>query len=459
MKFLYKFTDPKTWCVKCGITISIVWSILIAIIVTVTLYIERLEYSTLQCDELRDLNRIHATEIIIAHSILWLVGLFCTFGCMVMMRRSIAIQHRIEEELIQERNHAREYFDIAAVIMVVLDINGNIKLLNRKGYEILERVGEDIIGANWFDLCILADNIGVRSVFSKLSHGIPQEYYENKIVTKSGAERLVAWRNTVLYENGVCAGTLSSGLDITDQREVGDELRSSCDDLAEKNAELARFVYTVSHDLKSPLVTIKGYIGLLIDNINDGSYSEVQKNAMTINRAADKMRQLLDELLRLSKVGRVCGDHVCRPLNVIVSDVIFNINGICGGIEIIVQPDMPELCGDEIRLSELLQNLIENAIKYMGDQDNPRIEITASVEDNEIVCCVSDNGIGIEEAYLEKIFNLFEKLDPDVPGSGVGLAVAKRIVEVHHGRIWCESTGPGKGSRFYFSIPRENKSV
>lgn len=319
---LYRFTDFATWCI-----IIMAWSILIAIAAGTTLYIEHLE-STLQSSDLVDLGRVHVIEIVVSHSIFWLAGLACAFGC--MKRSALA------------------------------------------------------------------------------------------------------------------------------QQEASDELRHSCEDLAEKNAELARFVYTVSHDLKSPLVTIKGYIGLMLDNIADESYAETQQNAVTISRAADRMQQLLDELLRLSRIGRIRSDYVCKTLNKLLEEVLMELDGLCDGShsEIIVQPGMPILCGDEIRLKELLQNLIENAIKHAGDRDNPRVEITGWVEDNEIVCCVSDNGIGIEEAYFEKVFDLFEKLDPDTPGSGVGLAVAKRIVEVHHGRIWCESEGPNTGSKFCFSIPR-----
>lgn len=221
----------------------------------------------------------------------------------------------------------------------------------------------------------------------------------------------------------------------------------------EKNAELAAFVYTVSHDLKSPLVTIKGYVGLILDNINNKEYVEAKNNAMTINRIADRMLCLTNELLDLSRIGRVSSDPVCEPLNDIISDVLLGLDGLCDNVEIIVHPSMPVICGDRIRLGELLQNLIENAIKYSSGSKKPRVEIDAWVKDNETVCCISDNGIGIEETYFEQIFNLFERLDSNTPGSGVGLAVAKRIVEVHHGRIWCESAGRNQGSEFYFSIP------
>lgn len=443
-----KLADPHTWCVRCGLSVAITWTVLVICSASITLYIEYLESKVATLEHLDKLSTMHFGGVLASHISLWLVGMFCTIGCIILMRESA-------DELDQERLLSQRYFDVAAVIMVVLDDEGRIKHLNNRGHEILERTGENLKGRFWIELCIPEDDqLNVRTTFDHLMNGEIVEYYENHIITKHGKRRLIAWRNTILYEGNVAVGTLSSGLDITEQRQVSDELQRSCDDLAQKNAELARFVYTASHDLKSPLVTIKGYIGLMLDNVRNSKYGEAQKNAITINRAADKMQQLLDELLTLSRIGRVVGDYTEKSLGEVVASVLDGLNGICEDASIEVQDDMPTIYGDQTRIGELLQNLLENAIKYTGEGDVPQVRITAWVEDNETVCCVEDNGIGIEQAYLDRIFNLFEKLDPDSPGSGVGLAVAKRIIEVHHGRIWCESNGPGTGAKFYFALPR-----
>jgi signal transduction histidine kinase len=212
----------------------------------------------------------------------------------------------------------------------------------------------------------------------------------------------------------------------------------------------------VSHDLKTPLVTIKGFVGLLTSNLQKGRIEEVAKNLATITKSADRMSLLLDQLLELSKIGRIRDEWRSESVNIVLGDVLSGFN-IDSSIRLVIQPDMPELCGDKTRMRELLQNLIENAVKYIGSRDDPIIEISAWVEDNKTVCCVKDNGIGIEMEYVEKIFGLFDKLDSTTPGSGIGLAVAKRIAEVHHGSIWCESEGLDAGSSFYFSIPRQSK--
>jgi signal transduction histidine kinase len=122
------------------------------------------------------------------------------------------------------------------------------------------------------------------------------------------------------------------------------------------------------------------------------------------------------------------------------------------GVEVEVSPDLPVVVGDRLRLVEVLQNLIDNAVKYMGDQPHPRIEIGSRQEDNETICYVRDNGIGIEPDYQAKVFDLFEQLDQRMEGSGIGLALVKRIVEIHGGRIWVESQGRGHGTTFCFSI-------
>ena len=124
-----------------------------------------------------------------------------------------------------------------------------------------------------------------------------------------------------------------------------------------------------------------------------------------------------------------------------------------GGVQVEIAPDMPDVYGDRLRLLEVYQNLIDNAVKFMRDQPAPRLEIGARRLDGEVLCRVEDNGIGIEPRYHEKVFGLFERLNPNDEGTGVGLALVKRIVEVHGGKIWVESEGLGWGSTFFFTLP------
>jgi len=243
-------------------------------------------------------------------------------------------------------------------------------------------------------------------------------------------------------------------LDITDRKRAEDEREELIGALEVQNAELERFTYTVSHDLKSPLITIKGYLGLLGEDLAAGATEAVDDDVARMTAAADKMEQLLHELLELSRIGRLANPSQEWPLGDLAREALEMVRGQIDqrGVRVEIAPDLPIVFGDRSRLVEVLQNLIGNAVKYMGDQPDPRVEVGVKSLAGETVYYVRDNGIGIEPRYLEKIFGLFDQLDPSVEGSGIGLALARRIVEVHGGRLWAESEGPGHGSTFCFTL-------
>lgn len=254
-------------------------------------------------------------------------------------------------------------------------------------------------------------------------------------------------------------GQISAGIvvfhEITDRKQAERQREELIDRLEAQNAELERFTYTVSHDLKSPLITIKGYIGLLSEALEGVGPESVHGDLERISNAADKMGRLLEDLLELSRIGRLVNPPEDVPVAALVDDALTLLRGRLQEkrVEVEVEPDLPVLRGDRTRLLEIFQNLIDNSVKYMGPQPQPRIEIGARRSGNETVCYVGDNGIGIEPRFQEKVFGLFDQLDPKAEGTGIGLALVKRIVEIHGGRIWIESEGKGRGSTFCFVIP------
>jgi PAS domain S-box-containing protein len=226
------------------------------------------------------------------------------------------------------------------------------------------------------------------------------------------------------------------------------------EELEIKNAELERFTYTVSHDLKSPLVTIVGFLRYLEKDAEAGDFDKFKRDLWRIEHAVGKMHNLLKDLLELSRVGRLINAPREVPFSTIVKDAVELVHGEIKAENVLIEFDHSEVivkC-DHVRIVEVMQNLIENAIKFMGDQAQPRIEIgSLSNVENEAVFYVKDNGVGIAPEYHENIFGLFNKLSADTEGTGIGLALVKRIIEVHGGRIWLESQ-PRLGTTFYFTL-------
>lgn len=280
---------------------------------------------------------------------------------------------------------------------------------------------------------------------------------EVRILAADGQWKWMAGRAKIIQwdEMGKPKLMLGTSVDITKRKTAEAEREKLIAKLEAQNAELERFAYTVSHDLKSPLITIKGYLGLLEKDVAEGDVDVAAADLARMASAADKMWLLLGDLLELSRVGRAVNPPQDIPFAELVGEAVDLVRGQieAAGIHIEVATDIPDIFGDRPRLLEVMQNLIDNAAKYMGDQAEPRIEIAARRSEDPTVWTVRDNGIGIDWRYKEKIFGLFDQLDKKVEGSGVGLALVKRIIEVHGGRIWVESKGEGLGSTFCFTLP------
>lgn len=220
--------------------------------------------------------------------------------------------------------------------------------------------------------------------------------------------------------------------------------------------ELELFTYSVSHDLKSPLFTIRGFLGFLKDDVAAGNLPRVESDVQRISDAMDVMQERLDDLLELSRAGQLTEERESISFNELTAEALELVHGRLTekNITVVVEHDLPSIHGDRHRLLEVVQNLIDNAAKFMGQQNNPVIEIGQRGEETgKPVFFIRDNGMGIPLEQHVRIFGIFNKLNPKVEGTGIGLSLVKRIIEAHGGRIWLESE-PGSGSTFYFSLPR-----
>lgn len=241
---------------------------------------------------------------------------------------------------------------------------------------------------------------------------------------------------------------------IRANRELETRLQECTANLAKSTIELERFAYAASHDLKSPLVAIKGFLGLLSKDMRTGDGERVARDLQHIALATDQMDRSLDGLLKITRIGLV----VNTPQRFALSELCEEVKNMLqesvtrNDIEIEIAPDMPEVFVDKTQIGDAMRNILENAIKFCREDVKPKISVSAEVQGNRVQCRVKDNGIGIDPRYLDRIFGLFEQLNQSIDGTGVGLALVERIIESHGGEVWAESDGIDAGTSLYFTL-------
>ena len=289
--------------------------------------------------------------------------------------------------------------------------------------------------------------IGVLSVQSYEPNAYPDELVE--MLTGISHQVAVAVQNSRLYTN--------VQRELDERRLAEEKQESLIRELEQRNAELERLAYTLSHELKSPLITIRGFLGYLREDAIKGDLPRIERDMRRITDGTEKMLRLINELVELMSVGRLIHSPRDLSLREVVLETVDLVREKLerNRISVHIAEDLPHLYGDYKRLLEVFQNLFENAIKFMGSQPNPRIEVGQRISaDSEPVFYVRDNGIGIEPRFHERVFGIFHKLDIASEGTGIGLALVKRIIEVHGGKIWIESEGNGTGAAFCFTLPQ-----
>ena len=257
--------------------------------------------------------------------------------------------------------------------------------------------------------------------------------------------------------DGAVRGVYSLLRDITHSKTREAERERLMVELGAKNAELEQLAYTVSHDLKSPLITILGSAQYLADEIATED-PRAHEDLSRIRHAAETMDRMLDELLELARLGVVQGksERVC--IKDLAEDTVRLLAGRIASrkAEVTIADPMPMVLGDRQRLQRVFQNLVDNAVKFTDESRAPEIEIGARISEDskdDVLCWVRDHGSGIAGDLADRVFDLFRQADRRKEGTGVGLAIAQRIVEGHGGRIWVESDGMGHGSTFFFTLP------
>ena len=269
------------------------------------------------------------------------------------------------------------------------------------------------------------------------------------------------WANvllTALYDRqGNLEGFSKITRDITSKRNSEIEILEKTEKLERSNKQLEQFVYIASHDLQEPLRTLSNYVNLFQEAYKDNLDETSSKHLAYIGNSTTRMQSLVRDLLEYARIGQE-QDVVAVNCNILVNEVLNDLAALVQESEATIEISrLPVIYGHYSELKSIFQNLIGNAIKFRKSEGPLVIQVSAETNKDEWVFAVRDNGIGIEKQYQERIFSVFQKLHSrkQYPGSGIGLAHCKKIVELHNGKIWVESE-PGKGSIFYFSIPKKN---
>ncbi len=338
----------------------------------------------------------------------------------------------------------------APLTLIGLDARARITFTNLSAGPSLSLLGRDV-----HELFDGEHQRTARDAISRcLGHG-EATAFEAEMGTGPGDRWWYSVHAGPVHVDGRIDGATLVCIDVMERHRARQEREALIRALAERNAELQTFTYTVSHDLRSPLVTITGFLSMIVAAARAGRIEEVETDVARVRRAADRMAQLLTDLLELSRVGRVDVEPQRFPFAEAVAEAAEQVAGQISarGADLVVAADLPTVVAPRRRVVQLLQNLLENAVKFAGDATPPRIEIGVWPGDAGPVLFVRDNGIGIAAEDQERAFGLFERLDPRIEGTGFGLSLARRIVESVGGRIWVESEGRGRGATFCFTLP------
>jgi PAS domain S-box-containing protein len=416
---------------------------------------------------------------------------------------------KIEESLAHERDIARIYLKISGVMFVALNDKGNITLVNDKAVETLEYENEsELIGKNWFKTCLPEEMVDpVNDVFKQLMAGKvePVEFYENPVITKNGKTKIILWHNSNLKDqDGKLIGILSSGQDITEKKKAEktledrkDELESMVEqrmkEIDDKNErlqesqnaltylledvnearkevqlinekleiavkELEAFSYSVSHDLKAPLRAIDGFSQILLEDYSDAFDEEGKRYIKIVRENSQRMGELIQDLLDLSRVGRAKLKLEEVDFNTMIKEILTDeLNNTGSRIIKTSVKELPVVMADKSLIRQVWQNYISNAIKFTSNEKTAKIEIGYKEDKKVYEFYIRDNGVGFNMKYIGKLFNVFQRLHTIevFEGTGIGLALSKSIVVKHNGKVNAKAN-PGKGAVFYFTLPKAN---
>jgi PAS domain S-box-containing protein len=368
--------------------------------------------------------------------------------------QDITERKRAEEKLRESEQRLQAVIDGSPGIIFLKDLEGHFILINKRLEELLGmtcdeirgKTDDDIFPPEWAEYYKMHDH-------KVLETGVPEQLEEVANLV-DGRHIFLASKFPLYDSQGKPYAICGISMDITERKMAEELLKLKLEELRRSNEELEQFAYVSSHDLQEPLRMISSYLQLLQRRYQGKIDDKADKYIYYAVDGAARMQVLINDLLEFSRVTTKARELEPTDSEFVLNQTLSNLELYIKQNKATVTHDaLPEVMADNTQLAQVFQNLIANGIKFHGEKA-PKIHISAERKDNEWLFSVQDNGIGIDPQYSEKIFEVFKRLHKkeEYPGTGIGLAVCKKIVERHNGRIMVESE-LGKGSTFYFTLP------
>ena len=374
----------------------------------------------------------------------------------VSILEDITERKRTEAGLRESEQRFRTLFNQAGVGISQADMDGRWLLVNQKFCDIVGYTHKEVLTLSW-QLLTHPDDLeaDLENVRRAVADEIQSYCMEKRYIHKDGSPVWVNLTVSLAREtSGEPKYLIGVFEDISERKRVEKELAQQAKELARSNTELQQFAYVASHDLQEPLRMIASYTQLLARRYKSKLDVDADEFIAYVVDGATRMQVLINDLLSYSRVGTQGREFEPTDCETVLVRAIANLQiAIQESGSLITHDPLPTVMADASQLVQLFQNLIGNAIKFHGDKP-PLVHVSAQLQTQEWVFSVRDNGIGIDSEYTERIFIIFQRLHnaSEYPGSGIGLAICKKIVERHGGRIWMQSR-MGEGSVFYFTIP------
>jgi PAS domain S-box-containing protein len=367
---------------------------------------------------------------------------------------------RAQEELRETRDYLQNLIDVANAPIIVWNPEFNITRFNQAFERLTGLEASAILGKSLEILFPPNQRDHSMQLIRRTATGERWETVEIPIQFIDGSIRTVLWNSATLFHpsGNTPIATIAQGQDITERKRIEDALRLAGDELIRSNRDLEQFAYAASHDLQEPLRAVTGFLGLLRKRYQDQLDSDAQGYITHAVEGALRMQTLITDLLTYSRVGARKKPFDPTDMKAALDAAVENLQVSIGEARATVTSEsLPTVMADSFQMAQLFQNLIGNAVKFRSEAP-PQIHVWARQETGEWVFGVRDNGIGIEPQYFNRIFQIFQRLHSRThsQGTGIGLALCKRIVERHAGRMWVESTVE-KGSTFLFTIPNRGE--